>query len=203
MAPPYWRKGVASLALLLAACCTACGPYMKDRANDAKDMLEIGLTLSKKPGFAIHQDYFNYLPHGFSSVDGYFIGNGNRKVGLTEFKDFTWGVLAVGWDSRRFASFDPSDHHQISSDYVKKLKAEGKPLPTENPGWGTGAWGVKPGGPTPWPSYISCRRNVHLGFVGIYASMHPADIFDFLLGWTTLDFMGDDFHSQAAQQAAH
>ena len=202
MAPQHWRAGLTYLALVLAVSCTSCGPYLQDRGNDAKDMFEVGLTLSAKPGFAIFQDYFNYLPHGFSTVDGLFIGNGNRKLGISKFHDYSWGVLVTGHERARLGKLDPADHHQLSPLYVEKLKADGKPLPTENPGWGTGACGVKPEGPAPWPSFISCRRNVHLGFIGVHASLHPADIVDFLLGWTTLDIMGDDYNTQAAQKTA-
>lgn len=197
------QSGAAlGLALLLAVSVVGCGPYWQDRGNDAKDAFEIGLTVSGKPGFALHQDYFNYIPHGFSYVpNGYFIGNVNRKLGVSRFDDYSWGYFARGWDQRRPGTFDPSDHHQFSPELLAKLKAEGKPLPTENPGWGTGACGVEPG-QAPWPTYISCRRNLHLGFIGFYASMHPGDVLDFLLGWTTVDIMKDDYHSQAARKAA-
>lgn len=193
--------GTAGLALLLVVGLAGCGPYWQDRGNDAKDMFEAGLTVSAKPGFAIYQDYFNYIPHGFSSVDGCFIGNANRKLGISKLKDHSWGYLTRGRHHLRVGELDPADHHQISPAYVEKLKAEGKPMPTENPGWDNGVWGVKPDGPAPWPSFISCRRNVHLGFIGVHLSMHPGDILDFLLGWTTVDIMKDDYHTQAARNA--
>ena len=37
---------------------------------------------------------------------------------------------------------------------------------------------------------------------GLVLNLRPADMVDFLLGWTTYDFMGDDFYAQAAAAAA-
>ncbi|MFW6164404.1 MAG: hypothetical protein ACODAJ_16665 [Planctomycetota bacterium] len=196
--------GLWASGLLLAVACSSCtSPYLRDRGNDAKDMFEIGLTFSGKPGFALHQDYFNYIPHGFSYVpDGCIVGNVNRQLGVSKFEDYAWGYFVRGWDHRRLGEFDPTDLHQFPQDRLAKLKAEGEPVPQENPGWSTGVCAIEADSNAPWPTFVSCRRNVHLGFVGLYASLHPADILDFLVGWTTADLMNDDYHTQAAQAAA-
>jgi len=198
-----WRQSaMAGLAMFLTVAMMGCGPYWADRGNDAKDMFEFGITVSAKPGFALFQDYFNYIPHGFSYVDGYILGSVNRQMGVMRFKDLSWGALLVGRETLAAGKLNPDDHHQLSTTYVSKLKAAGEPMPTDWPGWDTGLLGMKPDEPAPWTSFISCRRNAHLGFLGFHACLHPGDFLDFALGWTTLDIMGDDYNTQAAAKAA-
>jgi hypothetical protein len=39
---------------------------------------------------------------------------------------------------------------------------------------------------------MSCRKNLHLGWIGVYNVCRPVDLVDFILGWGGLDIVGDD-----------
>jgi hypothetical protein len=76
---------------------------------------------------------------------------------------------------------------------MAKLREEGKPLPVTRPEYGKGVVTLIQHDNRPPPiTYMQCRRNIHLGWIGIHASGRPLDILDFILGWTTLDILGDD-----------
>ena len=179
----------AALALAFGTGCT----YLRDRGLDATDILDAGITVSSKPGFAVYFDSLNVMPIGFSSVDGRLLGWGQRQVGALEFKDSAWGVLLVGEEQNRIGSFDPRNPHLMSPDAVRRLEAAGKPLPVEASRYSVGALGLSSNEePPPWPTFVSGRRNVHIGFLGIYLGIRPIDIGDFILGVFTLDPVGDD-----------
>jgi len=125
------------LLLWSAFLVAGCG-YLADRGRDAKDMVDFGFTTSRKFCFAIHQDYFNLVPHGYSNIDGWFHGVGARQVGTVRLRDNTWGLLAWGSEKKQMGDFDPAEPRQISPRRLEKLKAEGKPLPTEVPRYNTG-----------------------------------------------------------------
>ena len=123
--------------LLLVLQVAGCG-YLADRGRDARDMMDFGFTTSRKFCFAIYQDYFNLVPHGYSRIDGWFHGVGARQIGTVRLRDKTWGLLAWGSEKKQLGDFDPAEPRQISPGRVEKLKAEGKPLPTEVPRYHTG-----------------------------------------------------------------
>jgi len=180
------------LGLGVLALSTGCG-YLENRGNDALDMIELGLTLSKRPYFALHQDYFNLLPHGYSRVRGAYVGLGARQFGVLDFDDETWGALVWGSKHLQIGELNPRDPHQVWLSDMRKLKAAGKPLPVRTQRYNDGVVRmVREGHPPPWPTFVSCRRNLHLGWVGLFASMHPVEIIDFIVGWTSLDIVGDD-----------
>lgn len=131
------KKGAWLLAPTLALSAAGCG-YLADRGRDAKDMVDFGFTTSKKFGFALYQDYFNLVPHGYSNIDGWFHGVGARQAGSMRLRDKTWGLVAWGSRKKQFREFDPAERRQISPHRLERLKAEGKPLPTEAPRYHTG-----------------------------------------------------------------
>jgi hypothetical protein len=179
------------MAGLLGTGCT----YLRNRGHDAADMLEIGITVSSKPQFAFHPlDYFNTIILGYSSVEGTYYGIGERRIGKMPFKDErTWGLLLWGSDTLKIGKFNPNDPHLAWKDEMAKLKAEGKPLPTERPRYNKGLVTLIKHDNSPPPiTFMQCRRNIHLGWIGFHASLRPLDIIDFILGWTTLDIIGDD-----------
>jgi len=46
---------------------------------------------------------------------------------------------------------------------------------------------------TPPPlQFVQCNRIIHLGYVAVVFNLRPADMLDFILGWSTLDIIGDD-----------
>jgi hypothetical protein len=189
----YWLTVVWAAVLVGAALSSGCN-YMTQRGKDALEMIDVGLTVSAKPGFAFYPgDYFNYTPIGYSSVDGWYLGWAHAQAGCLRFKDESWGLLLWGSEHLRIGEFNPNDPHLFDQAKLRELKEAGQPIPTESPQYNVGAVSMsKYGNKGPWPSFVSCRRNFHFGFIGIHASMHPADIADFFLGWTTYDLMDDD-----------
>ncbi len=188
------RFVLAGTMVALAGLPSGC-TYMGNRGRDAADMFEVGFTVSKKPQFAFHPiDYFNSIALGYSNVEGTYYGIGGRTLGAMPFKDqASWGLLFWGRDNLTIGDFDTSDPHQVWRCDMAKLREEGKPLPVTRPEYGKGVVTLIQHDNRPPPiTYMQCRRNIHLGWIGIHASGRPLDILDFILGWTTLDILGDD-----------
>lgn len=169
--------------------------YLAKRGHDAADMFEIGITTSSKPQFAFHPiDYFNCVALGYSNVEGTYWGIGGRTVGRMPFKDkSSWGLVFWGRDNLTIGDFDTNDPHQVWRKDMNTLREEGKPLPVERPEYSKGLVSILHRDHSAPPiTYMQCRRNIHLGWIGIHASGRPLDILDFILGWTTLDILHDD-----------
>jgi hypothetical protein len=169
--------------------------YMSKRGHDAADMFEIGVTTSREAQFAFHPiDYFNSIALGYSNVEGTYYGIGGRTVGRMPFKDkSSWGLLFWGRDNLNIGDFNPDDPHLAWRKEMKEMREKGIPLPVERPEYNKGLITLIEHDNSPPPiTYVQCRRNIHLGWVGIHASLRPLDIIDFILGWTTLDILGDD-----------
>ena len=122
------------------ACGVGCGTYGRNLAKDAREMMDIGYTTSKKACFAFELpgDYFNLTPLGFSNLEGTFHGVGRRQVGAVPIKNKAWGLLF--WGSRKFqlGTFTPEDPRDFSPEKLAELKAAGKPMPTESPRFNNG-----------------------------------------------------------------
>ncbi len=194
MATLVRRLIVAATLVALTWLPSGCA-YMAKRGHDAADMFEIGITTSSKPQFALHPvDYFNSIALGYSNVEGTYWGIGGRTIGRMPFKDTaSWGLLFWGADNLTIGSFDTNDPHQVWRQEMAALQAAGKPLPAARPEYSKGLVTVLTHDNSAPPiTYAQCRRNLHLGWIGIHASGRPLDILDFILGWTTLDILGDD-----------
>ena len=63
--------------LVLNAGCT----YLENRADDAMDLVDVGLTVSKVPCFSAYYDFVPIAPIGAGIVDGWFLGLGGGKFG--------------------------------------------------------------------------------------------------------------------------
>jgi len=188
-------RRVAQVVLALAAFGLTGCTYLGHRGRDAADMFEVGLTFSKKPQFALLPvDYFNLVGLGYSNVEGTYAGIGNRRVGAMPIKDDgSYGLLFWGKDALKVGDLNPKDPHEVWVGEMERLTAEGKPLPTERPDYHKGLVRLPIQDNAPPPvTFMQCRRNIHLGWVGLHASFRPLDIIDFLLGWTTLDILNDD-----------
>jgi hypothetical protein len=169
--------------------------YWRNRGNDLADLIDLGITVSplSKPGFALHADFFNITPLGYSHVDGQYIGWAYRQIGVLDFKDDAWGVLIYGREDTHLGMFDPLNPHQAPKSEIRQLQSARKPLPTEMAAYTVGIGGMAVAGTTPpWPTFFSCRKNIHLGWIGLWNVCRPVDLVDFILGWSTLDIVGDD-----------
>jgi len=171
------RNVVKRLAFLLVLGalvygCSGCA-YMQHRGEDALDMIDIGVTVSEKPGFAFYYDFIPVVPIGVGYVDGYFAGLGGGRVGWMRHYERSFGLILWGQEEvgyRKFTSGDKDSLNFQRSGLVGLIQ-----------------------GPIPGPDYmISCPHYLHLGWIGLVGSPRYLQALDFLLGFTTLDICGDD-----------
>jgi len=170
------------VALVLA---TGCG-YMRNRGNDALDIFDIGITVTDKwcPDFAAYIDFFGRTPVGGACVDGKLLGIGNRHAGWLHYESKSWGAIA--WGSEKYGSgeFNPLDNYQAREDQ-RNL--------TSRPRWHTGFARMIAQDDAPPPiQFFACDKGIHIGYIGVLANCRPLELIDFVLGWTTLDILGDD-----------
>jgi hypothetical protein len=167
--------------------------YFQNRLNDALDLVEPGITFSEKPGFMVFTDCYSAIPIGFSYVEGKKIGLGNRQFGVLDYEHKAWGVLALGSYKQGVGKFNPEDPHQ-----ARKDQRLAKTWPT----YSMGAVGLMiHWNPHPFPAFFECDKSIHIGWVGLSLKYRWLDLADFILGWTTLDFMGDDLVKETPKTA--
>ncbi len=161
---------VASVAmLLLGSGCT----YLRQRGEDAMDMIDLGVTWSKTPGFALYYDFVPIIPIGYGHVDGHFAGLGGGRFGVMRHYEHSIGLILWGQEEVGFKDFDVAEPETVNFQR-------------------TGLVGMIQG-PFPGPDYvISCPHYLHLGWVGLAGSPRYYQMLDFVLGWTTLDIAFDD-----------
>jgi hypothetical protein len=163
---------VTALALTLFATqgCT----YLKHRAQDAIDMVDIGLTVSIIPGFAAYADFASVAPGGFGYVNGWFLGWGGGQIGFTRHYERSLGILVWGYEEVGWGKFSTNNRQTLDRQFVG---VAGIVLP-------------------PWkatPAYFpACVHYLHLGWLGVVGNARYMEIVDFVLGWSTLDIAGDD-----------
>jgi len=193
---------------------TPAGKYWGNRANDAMDMCNLGITFSPQVEFGLYMDFFNITPIGGSCIDGYYFGLADRQFGKLTLHDQTWGILFWGQIERQIGKLNPNDPHQAwHADMLEKRQIQDKTevekkgkgqatdpakLLEENMNWKSPRYNtgliqmINHGNPPPPTSFIRCRRWVHLAWIGVSSQNSPLDILDFVLGFTTLDIIGDD-----------
>jgi len=166
---------------------SGCAPgYMQDRGNDALDVLELGLTVNKdsKPQLGFYFDFFSLFPLGYAKVEGTAFGLGNRQAGKLDYLNNSWGVVVWGSEEKGIGIFDPRNPHQARPD-----QADLEEWPQYNVGLPRL---IIEDNPPPDLHFFECNRGIHLGWIGFYMNVRPLDIIDFILGWTTIDMLGDD-----------
>jgi hypothetical protein len=186
----FFRKQLMK-ALLLMVCISSvisiqgCS-YMADRGRDALDIMDIGISVTPSvvPDFACYFDFFNATPIGYSHVDGKILGIAYRQVGWLDYESHNWGVLSHGVEKQGTGDFDPDNPHYAHV---------GETTGDEWPQWDAGFVRLFTGDNPPPPlQHLECSRVVHIGWIGILWDIRPIDAIDFVVGWTTLDMMGDD-----------
>lgn len=196
----YVLAAPALLALLIGI--TGC-TYLQNRGNDALDIFDICFTFSSKPNFALYADFFNITPVGFSHAGDKGFGLGNRHVGLFDYQEKSWGVLFWGSESQGSGKFNPTDPHQARPSLREKVEA-GEPTPEEWPRYNVGiARMLAEDDAPPAVQFFGCSRSLHLLFFGIHVKCRPGDVFDFILGWTTLDIYGDDLAGKVQEESTN
>lgn len=162
---------VLALVLLTSSGCT----YLKYRGEDLLEIVDVGVTLSVKPGFALYGWGVSIAPGGVGYVDGVFVGWGGGQIGITRHYLRAVGVGIIGYEEIGWGKFDLEDRRTL---HRTVQGIAGLPLALL---WrGSAAY-------TP-----ACVHHIHLGWVGLVANARYMEMVDFLLGWTTLDIAGDD-----------
>jgi hypothetical protein len=169
--------------VLLAALCVAQGcTYLKNRADDAMDIVDVGFTFSKTPQFAAYYDFVPIIPIGYGDVKGRFVGLGGGKLaGWAAHRERSYGLVLWGQEEVGFGKSASNLDKMTAKERNKALKFQR-----------TGLIGMAQG-PFPGPEYlISCPHYLHVGWIGAVATPRYLQIVDFVLGWTTLDICFDD-----------
>jgi hypothetical protein len=175
------RSGVLRLGGAVAAVVGLCAMqgcmYLQNRGEDALEMVDLGVTVSKRAQFALYSDCVSLTPLGYGRVDSSFVGLGGGHVGLMDNREgctglLLWGCERLNW--RESGSEEPS---------VKHAQGAGVLGVAMEP---TGSAAYKP----------SCIKHLHLGWVGLMFNLRMAEIADFVLGWFGPDIAGDDGKEQ-------
>ncbi len=182
---------LATLAMGLTGCTSlgkrAKGPfhfaglYLQDRYEDLTEVVDLGLMITLKSGFALYTSVGSFTPVGGGYVDGYFFGIGGGQflgIGHARFLHtrhyfiggglMLWGYEEYGWDV-----FDTEDMSTLRclDTGAAALVLPPHPRPGTCPSW---------------------RNYVHAGNIGFIANANLFEALDFLFGWFGFDFCGDD-----------
>ena len=120
-----------ALAVVLAAV-TGCAPtrlatqgsgsplgaglrYLRYRAEDAFEMLDAGITVSTKPGFALYGDFASVAPGGYGHVDGHFVGVAGGRIGAMRHHQASLGLVAWGYEEVGWGDFEKEDPTTLST----------------------------------------------------------------------------------------
>lgn len=164
------------LALALLACAAAGSggcTYFARQWSDAKQMMDLGFTFSKKPQFGLYANCPMVTPLGYSKVDGYFVGVGGGKLGAGEHHQNNAGLLFWGREENSWKGFDKDDKATTESHRAGVVGI---------------AQNVKEGNARYRPA---CVHYLHLGFVGIMWNLNYYKMADFFTGWFGYRAFGD------------
>jgi hypothetical protein len=171
---------VACVAMLLSSGCA----YMGKRGRDLADIIDIGVTTSSEPQFALYAGFLDLITVGYADVEGTLWGLGSRNVGAVQAVHKGGGLVLWGYEQIGHAPSDatatefPKPYRvgvAALGDGIALACADGKDVSLPKP-----------------PQVMNCPKFLHLGWFGIAIDCKPGELVDFLLGWTTLDLSGDD-----------
>ena len=156
--------------------------------------MDIGITVSEKPYFALYADELSLLPAGYAHVDGRFAGWGGGQAGVTTHSVHHWGVLVHGSEELGWhRECDGKDGDKEPG----KLKAwrdregfiqQGAGLTMVVDDVSRMIAGDMFDGQNQPDHSLSCLHCVHVGWFGITVNVRTLDILDFILGWFGVDF---------------
>jgi len=194
------RAGVVSASLFAVVLMLSGCAYMKNRGEDALDIMDFGLTVNKDlmPSLDAYIDYFVITPVGFSYFDGKFIGLYHNQFGVFNYRENMWALGVWGSERRPSEPMDRLDPAHV--DWQKEEYAQ-------RPAYDCGIVGAIAGRSHPLATdWAGCTKTFHFGWIGFHHRGHMNELFDFICGWTTLDLMGDDgnrpWEAQEAVQPA-
>jgi len=155
---------VAVLGLLGLAGAPGC-TYLSNRGSDAKQMMDLGFTFTKKPQFGLYANCPMVTPIGYSKVDGYFVGVGGGKLGAGEHHQDNAGMLFWGREKNSWKGLGKNDK-ATTDDHragVAGLAQSAK----------EGTLRYRP----------ACVHYLHLGYVGVMWNLNYFKAADFFCGW--------------------
>jgi hypothetical protein len=156
---------------------------MKDRGNDALDIFDIGITVTKEPQIAVYAGFQSILSVGYANMEGKLIGLGQRQFGVLDMRYRAGGNLLQGYE--QFG-------------YGQKFTASDPDSPVKR---GIGLGLMYDETPKTIPEALQCPKLFHLLYIGLDLNCKPGEFLDFLLGWTTLDIGHDDVHGESPPEA--
>jgi len=163
--------GVVVCAFMSSGC-----TYLQYRGEDALEMMDIGITVSYKPGLAVwFAAPFSLVAAIGGHVDGYVIGIGGGRPFFTPHYLNAIGFVAFGFEEIGWGwEFDKDKPETLYRTYQ-------------------GALGIPVSLFLARPAYVpTCTHEVHLGFIGVIANLRYMEVLDFILGFADLDIAGDD-----------
>ncbi len=169
-------RGYSILIPLILTVSMLCGSgcaYLQNRGNDALDVLDIGVTASQKPKFALYASDLNIIAIGYSNVDGTLVGIGGRKVGVMPVRHHAGCIVLYGYEQFGYEDFIMED-------------------PESPERWRVGLIALFEGPPPPKGQIANIPRMLHLGWIGVAFNVRLGELVDLILGFTTLDIMKDD-----------
>ncbi len=172
------RRVVCRMSVLLALVLILVGSsgctYLRYRAEDFAETVDVGVTLTETPQIGLYWNSLDIFPVGYSDIDGWFVGWGGGQFGRTRHYNKCWGLgyarEEIGW-----GKFDKDDKDTLDVQYSGIL---GMALPPYE------------GGPSYTPACVHFFP--HLGYVGLVWNARWMEMVDFIVGWTTIDIAGDD-----------
>jgi len=91
------------------------GLYFQDRYEDFAETIDLGLTFTEEPSFALYGHFASLTPFGVAQVDGYYLGIGGGQIGLTRHYVAGAGALVWGYEELGWQQYDPDDLTTLSS----------------------------------------------------------------------------------------
>ena len=96
------RRMCVGLALAAALAVLQGCTYLRHRAEDAKEVVDLGVTWSKKPCFSVYSCGLGLTSLGAGKLDGKFAGMGGGRLGVQRHYHKSLGLILwcyeeIGW----------------------------------------------------------------------------------------------------------
>ncbi len=83
--------------------------YLRWRAEDLFECVDIGITVSKESGGGLYGHFASLTPFGAYHMDGQFIGMGGGQLGVTRHYLAGVGALVFGYEEVGWQDYDRDD----------------------------------------------------------------------------------------------
>lgn len=169
------RARVRSVVFVLACAGVVLGgggcTYVRHRAEDMVEMVDLGFSFSSEPQFSLYGSLASVACLGYSDFDGTVLGLGGGFVGKVGHANECAGLM---WYGREKVTWKQSGR------YHRYRHPQGLSAIMDSPRW-------------PGPAYFpACVHYVHVGWMGVVANARYAEMLDFLLGFIFIDIARDD-----------